>query len=121
MKFEKRKLRSYIPLVESYLNASAKQRQKAIKKMNLENINILCECVLNVLLNPHLTSPRQKRLMEMYITPFNEHLYDLICCKMCLRERRNLCIYMNDVIALLLKLLHPSLLHSCGCLSKKMK
>ena len=99
--------------MESYINANSIQRQKAIKRMNVININILCECALNVLVNTKLTSCAQKRLLHKYLKPYNNELYDLICCKMCLHERRNLCVYLHDCIALLLKMLLPSLCNLC--------
>lgn len=108
----KRKLRSYLSLVESYLEANSKQRKRAIRKMNLRTMNSLCECVLNILVNKKLTSTKQKILLQKYLAPFNNELYDLVCCKMCLKERKNLCIYLHNCVALALKLLYPSLLRS---------
>ena len=106
-KVTKRKMRLYYPLLKEFAKASSQSRYKAIMKMNEKCINLLCECSMNVIYNPFLTTNSQKKKLNHCLHDYKSHLQLLCCCHLCPSMRRQYCLYMRNCIGVLLNVLLP--------------
>lgn len=106
-KKHKHRIKAYLPLLQSYIKADSDQRRKGIHKMNKQQINTLCECVLNILYNKDTTTKKQRKVIKKYLKPYETKFKELTTASMCTDKRKTLCCYLRNCIAILIELLYP--------------
>ena len=100
-------IKKYYPVINEFAKANSQQRKKAIAKMNDECINALCECCFNVLNNPKLTTPKQKKELKKTLQKYKTDLCFMCEAKINKKVRRAYCCVFRNCIGVLCNVLEP--------------
>lgn len=103
-KKSKAKLYHFYPIMKSLCDCSCnEQRQIILNNLSSYSLNMLCECVLNVMSNPSITTIEMRNDIRNKIGQKKDKLRKLVFAQMQTKSRRCLCRSLIDDICFMLQ------------------
>mgnify|MGYP006374938245 CR=1 FL=1 len=103
-----KKLCHFYPVIKSLCNSLPDRRLQIFSKLSTYSINMLCECVLNILLNPTLTTSKMREELKEKLGSKKELIRQLVLDNMSVKNRRSLCCLLySDICSMLQYIILP--------------
>jgi len=103
-KLNRAKLYHFYPIMKTLCDCpSNKERCTILDNLSTYSLHMLCECILNVMSNPSLTTPEMRMDIKKKIGQKKDKIKKLVFDQMYTKSRRCLCRSLIDDICFMLQ------------------